>query len=162
MRLYAILFALLAFALIINARPALPDGPFSTILQYDARYQAYPNNPIEFSTFTEIVETRVGGSPTVTKSPGATTYSALFITAPVSGFYNDSSLKAWYTEDPGTPGHMKDMVLKIRTGSGVVQTQYFFYRTTPASRTTGLIHGITYATYIYNYTTFERDLGVIG
>jgi hypothetical protein len=160
MRLSVALFALLSLALIAYARPAPPDGPFSTAIYYDARYQAYPNNPVEFSTFTEIVETRVGGSPTVTKSPGATTYSPLVITVPVSGFYNDSSLKAWYNEDPGIRGHMKDVIVKIRSGSGTLQTQYFFYRTTPASRTTGLMRGITYATYIYNYTTFERDLGI--
>jgi len=162
MRICAAAFALFAFALITYARPAPPDGPFSTILQYDARYQAYPSNPVEFSTFTEIAETRVGGSPTVTKSPGATTYSALAITVPVSGFYNDSNLKAWYDEDPGARYHMKDVIVKIRSGSGTLQAQYFFYRTLPASRTTGLIRGTTYATYIYDYSTFERDLEVIG
>lgn len=158
MRLCIALFALLSLALIAYARPAPPDGPFSTAVYYDGRYQAYPANPVEFSTFTEIIETRIGGSPTVSKSPGATTYTDLVVKVPVSGWYNDSSLKAWYNEPPETHGHMKDVIVKIRTGSNALQAQYFFFRVLPASRTTRLISGTTYAIYTYHYSTFERDM----
>jgi len=157
------LFALLLLALAAWALPMpVPDGPFSTVLKYDGAYKAHPTNPVEFSSFTQVVETRLGGETVTHKSPGATTYSKLLVTVPTTGFYNDSNLLAWYNEAPDAHYHMKDIILEIRLGNGHTHAAYMFYRVTPASRRTALRDGITYATYDLNYTTFERDLAVIG
>jgi len=151
--------ALLAFAVFAIVPHSPPDGPFSTALKYDGMYKGYPTDPVSFSSFTQVVETRVGGSSVVHKSPGATAYSNLTITLPTTGFRNDTSLRSWY--DAPLRGK-KDMLVEIRSGAPTVFAVYMFYISEPVSRRTINKGGTLYAIYTFTCNSFEKDREVVG
>jgi len=161
---HAVLFVfLLAFSAFITAG-AIPDGPFSTYLRYDGITQAYPTNPVVFSSFTQVIETRTGGAAYARKSPGVTTWGNLILTVPVTApvpAQTDAKLNTWFALPLGSPSRMKDAFLQIHEGDGTLHAAYMFYRMVPISRSTFYQRGAEYASYEYTISSFERDLEVM-
>ncbi|MDD5317435.1 MAG: phage tail protein [Candidatus ainarchaeum sp.] len=160
MKLASAAFALLFFSCLSAASEPYPDGPFSAVLQYDGRIQATPMNAFEFSSFTQVVETRPGGALVTRKSPGVTTYEDLLVKVPTTDTLFDHSnvnLNSWY-EDEDLAYKTKDAIIRIYDGERNTQAMYLFYRVFPASRKISSKGGITYATYNLTYNSFERDL----
>lgn len=161
MRVAFVLFAVFLVSGFAAASEPYPDGPFSAAIQYDGSIQATPMNSFEFSSFTQVVETRPGGALVTRKSPGVTDYENLIVTVPTEDTLSDHSnlrLKSWYDLDAGSPYKMKDVIVRIMDGEHNTQAMYFFYRMLPSSRRTFSKGGTQYAAYNFTYTSFERDL----
>jgi len=129
-----------------------PDGPFVTMLEVDGIATAgFSANPVIFSSFTGIIETRSGGAIVTVKSPALTTYNDLVLSFPLS---DEGEFLEWYNE-PSGPDKARNAALVVLDGSRTEIRRYNFRDLVPVSRSLAESGGEDVAVYVFEYEEFE-------